>query len=487
MVKSFSSRLRSTAAAGVLLAVFCGGCGRRGAGPDAGGSVAGDVAGAEDAGADDAAADVGGTTSDGGQVPGPVRLTGNAAEDYLACAGQTIWSRAASDGGTIAASWSLAFGGSGFDEGISVAANGAGDVAVGSVDSGDVDFGEGAISVSCPMLSSFTPAGWHRWSRTVFGWVARLAVSDTGEILALFTNGALADFAPDGTARWVLTAPSHLGAIAFAPDGGVLTTAYDSVIVDGGTQTFGQIQKLSTNGEPLWTRSLGVGPAGMAVSGTGDIFLYFSFLGRATVLGRTFQALGQDDLLVAKLDGEGSLLWAAAFGSPLDDLTGWVVATSDGGVAISALAGTLDFGGGPIGPATDRATVRAKLDGQGNYVAARTSTLPAFYYPLAGATRSGGVLGFGNFAGSLDVEGTTIHTGAPGDTDFLVAEYSSTLELQRLWHFGNGGGTQQITGLAVDGSGAMLLAGSFQGHLDLGAGVMRSAGSSDVFLGRLTP
>jgi hypothetical protein len=156
-------------------------------------------------------------------------------------------------------------------------------------------------------------------------------------------------------------------------------------------------------------------------------------------------------------------------------------------VVFSALAGTLDFGGGPLGPAADRATVIAKLDGQGNYLAARTSTLPAFYLQLAGATRSGGVFGYCNFAGSLDVEGTTIHTGAPGDMDFLVVEYASTLELRRLWHFGNGGGTQQIAGLAVDGAGDMLLTGSFQGHLDLGSGAVTSAGGYDAFLGRVTP
>jgi hypothetical protein len=146
----------------------------------------------------------------------------------------------------------------------------------------------------------------------------------------------------------------------------------------------------------------------------------------------------------------------------------------------------LNFGGGPIGQAM-AGTLVAKLDGEGNYVAARTSTLWAFQTPLVAATPSGGVLGYANFSGSMDVEGTTIHTGAQGDKDFMVVAYSPTLELQQIWHFGNGGGTQEIAGLALDGSGAMLLAGSFEGHLDLGSGVIRSAGSLDAFLGRVTP
>jgi hypothetical protein len=488
-----------------LAAVYLG-CGRQGAAPDAGGAPGRDAVGSVEA-----EAESGGTPPDGSPtadagLAGP--LTGSAAEDYLACGGQTIWSRAAADGGFDAAGdgeggtaadgaapdggaappgWGLAIGGAGYDQGTAVAANARGDVVVGSVDQGDVDFGEGAISASCSMLSSYSPDGRHRWSRSIAAWIARLAVSDAGEILALLTTGALADFAPDGVARWVLPAPSTLGSIAFAADGGVLTTTYESVIVNGATQTSGLLQKLAPDGEPLWTRSLGVGPSAMAVSGTGDIFVYFQFLGTATVLGRTFQSAGQDDLLILKLDGEGNMKWSRAFGSPLDDQTGWVVATSDGGVVFSAVVGALDFGGGPIISTTDRAAVIAKLDGQGTYVAARTSTVSGFYFPLAGATRSGGVLGYYNFAGSLDVEGTTVHTGAPGDTDFLVVEYASTLELQQLWHFGNGGGTQQIVGLAVDGSGAMLLTGSFQGHLDLGSGVIRTAGSFDAFLGKVTP
>jgi hypothetical protein len=45
----------------------------------------------------------------------------------------------------------------------------------------------------------------------------------------------------------------------------------------------------------------------------------------------------------------------------------------------------------------------------------------------------------------------------------------------------------QIREIEIDSSGSIILAGDFDGRMDLGGGVLESAGGGDVFVAKLTP
>ena len=93
-----------------------------------------------------------------------------------------------------------------------------------------------------------------------------------------------------------------------------------------------------------------------------------------------------------------------------------------------------------------------------------------------------------NFSEAVDVAGTTVHTGArrrrrsscsSRPTGRWRCSGSGTSE--------TGAATSRSEQLVVDPAGAMIVAGSFQGKLDLGSGILQSAGSFDVFLARVNP
>lgn len=86
----------------------------------------------------------------------------------------------------------------------------------------------------------------------------------------------------------------------------------------------------------------------------------------------------------------------------------------------------------------------------------------------------------GSFAGTVDFGGMS--ETAAGLSDAFIAKYrGSDGVLQWVVRIG-GSGNDVGTGITVDGAGNVTTVGSFEGMVDLGAGVETSAGASDVFI-----
>jgi hypothetical protein len=415
-------------------------------------------------------------------------VTGDLAECALACDGGTIWVRSDStaDGGATPAAWSLRLG-AGSDDfvmGLAVAPDGtlllATHLAVG------VDFGGGPVAVppSCPnFVSAYAPTGEHRWSRSVSRPIVGLRAMTDGSPLLAFEGGDVAGLAPDGTARWLRGALSNETQIAVGGDGFFLQAA------PGSASTFNSIEKLSAAGEAgpnLWLPDAAY-PI-LAASPRGELFFGLALSG-PTMIGDqivTAPATAQASFAIGKLDASATLIWLKVFGTYGSSALAALVPSADGSLVLQVgTSGIIDFGGGPLDAAGIWTSMLARLDGDGGYLAA-TAGVPEVGY-VAAELPSGELAVADNFSGSVDLGGSTVHTGALNDQDFLVAEVSSAFALERYWHFGNGGGDQRIDALATDPGGGLVMAGSFQGKLDLGSGVLRSAGGYDVFLARMQP
>ncbi len=177
-----------------------------------------------------------------------------------------------------------------------------------------------------------------------------------------------------------------------------------------------------------WLRELGGGThaqtAALVAEGR-DVFAAGDFHGTLIPGSPLLESSGEADGFVARLGPEGRVLWGRRFGGSGDDNA-------------DALA---------LGP-------------------------------------DGSLIVVGKFMGDASIGSTRLQAGEA--THCLVAKLARE-DGSVLWARGFGGaGYAQCRSAAVDAAGDVLIAGLFQGTLELGAGPWTSAGESDLFLAKLS-
>lgn len=254
------------------------------------------------------------------------------------------------------------------------------------------------------------------------------------------------------------------------------------------------LAKLDAQGKHVWSKRVGDAQeqacGGMALDATGDMVLVVFVRGTADFGGGP---LGSPDgrYYVLKLDPAGKQEWA----SPLGDGPGFtpfeIALDPAGNILLTGeLARRVDFGGGPLGNdgmgdgIGDGFVV--KLDPQGRHVWSKG-------YGSRGqdelgthvvADAAGNVLLSGNTTGVVDLGGGPL--GRWGvDSTFLAKLdpdgnhiYSKSLGAEGTWLSFN---------LAVDPAGDTVLAGLFDGTVDLGGGPLTSTETARFFAARLDP
>jgi hypothetical protein len=340
-------------------------------------------------------------------------------------------------------------------------ADAQGNVFVSTNFQGTADLGGGPLTSGMGgydfAIARFSPSGQHAWSK-VFGGQGQqqlipLVSSPDGYLFAAGTFEGALDSAmsagsydawagrldPDGNLGWVRAygdaAIQGIYNAAATPDGGVVLvggfegtmsfTGGDSLVSTGGFDAF--VAKLDAGGNHQWSRSFGdansIVQMMVTAAPNGDILV---LLGTDQVVdfgGGPLDTVAGIDLVVARLDGNGSHLWSKRFGAQEEQFGLGVQVDSRGCIVVaSEVKGSIDFGGGPLVSAGDSDVVVAKLDPDGNHVWSQ--------------------------------------------------------------RFGSAG-LQQVTTMAVDGNDDILLAGGFEGTLDFGGTPLQSAGGQDIFIAKL--
>jgi hypothetical protein len=111
------------------------------------------------------------------------------------------------------------------------------------------------------------------------------------------------------------------------------------------------------------------------------------------------------------------------------------------------------------------------------------STVNATGMPSSGSSMT--TSGTGSGTGG-DLFGTSSSTGGMGGAPVDCDDDKTDGPVQWSVGFGDAAG-QYVHGIAVDGSGNVLLAGSFSGSVDFGGGPLTSAGGSDAFVAKFDP
>jgi hypothetical protein len=367
--------------------------------------------------------------------------------------------------------WAKSFGDGGDQRATSIAADPSGNVLVTGYFSGTVDFGGGPLvcagsnDVFIAKLNGST--GTHIWSKRF------------GDVSGQSAQGIAVD--ASGNA---LVVGNFSGTVDFG--GGPLAAA-------GAANAF--VAKLDVNGQHMWSRQIGaagggVGVAGVAVDGDGNVLVTGYFSGTIDFGGGPVTSAGPQDVFITKLDAMGAHVWTEHFGAPDDPspLGDHVAADTFGNVLVTGyFSGTIDFGGGPFMTANVSDAFAVKLDATGTHQWSK-------HFGSPGATSDGrsiaigpdgDVLITGGFSGSIDFGGGPISASGLGDV-YLVELGAGGAQ---AWskHFGAASSvtTAGGVGVAVDASGNVVVTGAFTGSVNFGDAPLASMSANDIFLAKL--
>ncbi|AMJ67873.1 hypothetical protein AXW84_22465 [Hymenobacter sp. PAMC 26628] len=240
----------------------------------------------------------------------------------------------------------------------------------------------------------------------------------------------------------------------------------------GGSQAY--LAKYSAQGDVLWAKEApAVVFADVAIDADGNACVLGAFSGSATFGSTKLTSQATGDVVIAKYDSQGQVLWARAGGTAPGSLLSASALAVDaaGNVYVAGSLRGSAFLGGSAGAITSEGPLNlfvAKYDGQGN---------PLWIRQGGGGTGLGcagtglGVDAAGNayvagFFGNTATFGTiTLTNPTPATTGSisLLAKYSSSGAFE--WVRDEGGpGAARIDGLAVDSQGNSFITGQLGGN-----------------------
>ena len=316
-----------------------------------------------------------------------------------------------------------------------------------------------------------------------------------------------------GNARWLHTGTGAAppSAVAAAPDGGAIVVGtFEGAVTFGETTLRGPdtaedaasvadsyAVRLTADGDVDWASHVArsdafVGPNDVAVGDDGNALVVGRFSqGAATFGSIEVEGPSGDAGYLAALDTDGDLAWAESVGSPENIVTGAnaVTATPDGGFAVAGeFAGTVDFGGPSLtaegGPLLDDGFVlKVTADGATSWARHSGASAEGQTSPTAiASTSAGDLVVVGTFEqttrfGLVTLEGgarsTAYSVGLKADGEQQwVTQPASLDDEDRL----------APTSLVLADDGRAIVAGVFEGTVDVGAERWSSAGGSDGFL-----
>lgn len=264
-----------------------------------------------------------------------------------------------------------------------------------------------------------------------------------------------------------------VNSIVNTPDGGMLILGYTSSSDGDISKTNAQIDiwltKLDANGEMLWSKTIGgaENDYGTSIAATRDgnyIISGYSGSNDGDVPGN----LGLHDFYIAKITGEGNLIWSKNYGFNNHDHAHKTIQTKDGGFFV---AGFADFSGiegtGETGNNGEGHSMRfaapqhgvgeyfgIKLDANGNFQWYRYfgGMLNDRINDIVEANDGGLILVGSSESTNFDV----MHN--KGSYDFWVIKLAADGKLQWKENYG-GSGIDQATSICKTGNNSYLIAG----------------------------
>ena len=362
--------------------------------------------------------------------------------------------------------WAKGMGGTGTDNGNSLALDNSGNVFVTGSFNSTADFdpssntanlvSAGYINV---FFAKFDASGNYVWAKRIGG-----TLLDFGNSLTL-----------DGSGNVYVTGLFY-GTADFDP--GSSTANLESA---GGYDIF--VSKYDASGNYIWAK--GMGGTGedkgnsLALDGSDNVFVTGIFNGTAdfdpsSTATANLESAGSDDIFVAKYDASGNYVWAKGMGGTGYDQGKSLALDGSGNVFVTGIFyGTADFD-----PSSSTANLEsagsddifvAKYDASGNYVWAKSmgGTGEDIGNSLA-LDGSSNVFVTGYFGDTADFDPSctaTANLESVGNADVFVSKYDALGNY--VWAQGMGGTGDDIgNSLALGGSGNVFVTGFFNTTAD---------------------
>jgi hypothetical protein len=235
----------------------------------------------------------------------------------------------------------------------------------------------------------------------------------------------------------------------------------------------------------------------VAFDGDGNVLWLGTFEGTVDLGGQSLTSAGEYDVFVAKLDPAGAVAFTERLGGAESDNGSSIVVDEEGNVFVSgSYEGAPDLGGGLLpdthagapdggGPPPDTPQVHGQfllqLDASGKHVRSRgvVQRQGGFSYSLV-PDGAGGVLLAGSLTGRVDLWGQT--PDAPGGRGFGLVRLDRAGAVVFAKAYGST--FQEYPFLAAPQGDGFVLAGGFDGEIDLDRKKLESAGGGDIFVAR---
>ena len=247
---------------------------------------------------------------------------------------------------------------------------------------------------------------------------------------------------------------------------------------------------------PRWAR--GYGPLGLqevtslALTSDESVVVTGSFSGTLDFDAGLLMAAGNRDIYLAKVSPSGDTVFSAAFGSLASETVYGLALGPNDEVVIVGQLGTspLSFGGTALTTAGGADAFIARFDAAGHHQwSARYGNSLSQAAKAVAIQRSPFVLGqtvvAGDFQGMMNLASGTL-TSAGGQDIFLVCFDEAG---NALWgrRFGDSA-DQRVNSIAVDPlSGQIAVTGTFQGTIDFGGSALTSDAGWDGYVAVFTP
>lgn len=285
-------------------------------------------------------------------------------------------------------------------------------------------------------------------------------------------------------------------AVAADADGNVIVAGSSQTptkngfsLVPVGSRVFAA--KLSPDGQPLFTTDLGSAHSGIglgvAASEDGDVTITGRFNGVLELdndVLKSSQDAPNGDAFVLRLTPSGKTRWARVFGGLNDQYGSSVVASSKGGVVVSGMfVGDLDLDGKLLSSPGKPSAFVTALDATGAVSWSVSLGSTLTDLPRLAGGPSGDVVIAGTFEDHLEFAGTSL--SAAGSDDVFAIRVTAEGHALFVQRFGDIH-SQQLGGVAADAKGGVALAVSSIGDTDFGAGPLACGGGYDVAVVKLS-
>ena len=306
---------------------------------------------------------------------GDIFLTG-AFENHMELDDQTLDSHGPSpdifliklDGTSGRALWARSFGSEGYDKGYALAVDPSGGVVFAGYFTGDVDFDDDGMPETAQgadvFMARFTSDGRHVWSKVMGG-----PGADNARAMAM-----------DGAGNLSITG-SFEHTVDFGDGRPIESTGSKDIFV----------ASYDLNGVCRWSRGFGDidddSGRTIAVDHLGGIVAMGLFVGsiRLDALTVPSSTTGYPEILLAKFDAEGDVLWARGCGAGVPQGESALATDGYGDILASvATSAAVDLGGGPLAASTED-VVAARLLPDGAHVWSRR------FLSLVGRQNSGAI------------------------------------------------------------------------------------------------